>query len=67
MSVYMIQASFDLHINFNFDFLALYKIYFQKLLCHKLIYNIRVLVVSDIQLSPSAQVCISDTTRPFML
>ena len=31
--VYMIQTSLDLHINYNFDFLILYKIYFQKLLC----------------------------------
>ena len=54
-------------INFNFDFVAIYEMYFQNFFANRsieykvsqTIYNIRVRVVLDIQLSPLAQVCTS--------
>jgi hypothetical protein len=54
-----------IYINFNFDFLGInFNFDFFN-------FDFRVRVVSDIQtraeLSPSARVCISDTTRPLML
>ena len=58
--VYITQHRLSIFINFNFDFLALYKMYFRNYFanrCKKLesftstIYNIRVCVVSDVMYS----------------
>ena len=57
----------------QFDFLALYMMYFQSYCANRstkesqAICNIHVLVVSDMQHSPSARLQISDTIRSVML